>query len=498
MAKPNAALVLVLALAAPWNAPRAQTAPDRYHQKLQPVLENLIQQQELPGFAIGIVEENRLVYSAAFGVRNLARKNDPLTTRSLFHMASITKPFVATSIMQLVEKGKVDLDAPVVKYLPYFRMADERYRTITVRQMVTHTSGMPDVEDYEWGKPQYDEGALERYVRSLANLKLEFAPGERFQYSNMAFEILGDVIARTSGESFDDYVQHHILTPLGMKDSTLLVKQADPKLLAWGHELDDMGNPFPSKVYPYNRIHSPSSNLHSNVPDMARWAMANMNHGELDGVRILRASTYDAMWKPAAEFGGKPSPAGISWFLDEYRGNRMISHDGGDTGFLTGLAMLPEKKIAVVWMTNAEWLPGTGALTRAALDTALGLEPQPLNSKRPVSEAMFSAYGSGGIDAAIQRYESLKKLRPVVYNFGVGQLNMFGRYLVRKGQVKEAIRIFQLNAEAFPASANTFDLLGDAYEKDGNRALALSNYEKALKLDPRQAHAADGVKRLKN
>jgi CubicO group peptidase (beta-lactamase class C family) len=106
-------------------------------------------------------------------------------------MASITKPFVGTAIMQLVERGIVDLDAPVVQYLRYFQLADDRYNQITVRQMVTHASGMPDVEDYEWDKPQYDDGALERYVRSLTNQKLLFAPGERVQYSNMAYEVLG-------------------------------------------------------------------------------------------------------------------------------------------------------------------------------------------------------------------------------------------------------------------------------------------------------------------
>jgi len=375
MSKTSAVLATVLALAVPWTASHAQTTPDRYHQKLQPVLEKLIQEQELPGFAIGVVEDNRLAYASAFGVRNMTATHDVMTTRSLFHMASITKPFVATSIMQLVENRKVDLDQPVLTYLPYFRLADERYRTITVRQMVTHTSGMPDVDDYEWDQPQYDEGALERYVRSLKSLTLVFAPGERFKYSNMAFEVLGDLIAKVSGDTFDDYVQRRILTPLRMNDSTLLVKRADPALLAWGHERPGHGRPFPSKVYPYNRIHTPSSNLHSNVLDMARWAIANMNRGELDGARILKASTYDVMWKPAAEFGGKPSPTGISWFLGEYRGHRLVQHGGGDTGFLTGLAMLPEKKIAVVWMTNAEWLPNTAAVTHAALDAALGLEP---------------------------------------------------------------------------------------------------------------------------
>jgi CubicO group peptidase (beta-lactamase class C family) len=368
----------------------AQTAPDRYHEKLQPVLEKLIQQQKLPGFAIAVVENNRIAHAHGFGVKNITRKDDPITTRTLFHMCSITKPFVATSIMQLVERGKIDLDKPVVTYLPDFRMADERYKTITVRQMVTHTSGMPDVTTYEWDKPQYDEGALERYVRSLTDRHLIFPPGKRYRYSNMAFEVLGDVIAKVSGESFEDYVQHHILTPLRMKDSTLLVKQADPKLLAWGHELNADAKPFPSKVYPYNRMHSPSSDLHSNVLDMSRWAIANMNRGELDGVRILKAPTYDVMWRPAGDFvrtGDVPATAnarpGISWFLGDYRGDMLVWHNGSDTGFRSGLAMLPDQKIAVVWMTNADWFRVGDDVTRAALDAALGLKPKPIEAKPP-------------------------------------------------------------------------------------------------------------------
>lgn len=489
---------MVSTFALPWSALSAQTAPDRYHEKLQPLLEKLIDEQQLPGFAIAVVQDNKVAYAAGFGVKNLTRESDAVTTRSLFHMASITKPFVATAIMQLVEGGKIDLDSPVVKYLPYFRMADQRYKIITVRQMVTHTSGIPDVIDYEWNKPQYDDGALERYVRTLSNVKLDFAPGGRFQYSDMAFEILGDVIAKASGESFEDYVQRHILTPLGMNDSTLLVKQADPKLLVWGHELDETGDPFPSKVYPYNRIHSPSSDLHSNVLDMARWAIANMNRGELNGVRILRASTYDVMWKPSAEFGGKPSPVGISWFVDDYRATRMISHRGGDIGFRTYLAMLPDRKIAVVWMTNGEWIPNTDGVTHAALDVALGLEPQPIGGKRSIGQAVITTYLNRGIEAAIKQYETLRKLRPNAYNFDVGQLNGVGRYFLENGRSKDAIRILQLNAAVFPSAADTSEALAEAYEKDGNSSLAIRNYQKALQLDPRQTPAADALGRLKN
>jgi CubicO group peptidase (beta-lactamase class C family) len=354
----------------------AQSPAQRYRNELQPLIEDFVKQQQIPGFAIGVIQDDRLVYAHGFGLRNLAHSHDPVTSRSLFHMASITKTFVATSIMQLVEAGKINLDTPVVKYLPYFRLTDDRYQTITVRQMVTHTSGMPDVQDYEWDKPQYDDDALERYVRSLSNQKPIFAPGTDFRYSNMAFEVLGDLIAKVSGESFDDYVQHHILTPLKMRDSTLLIKKTNPKLMTWGYERDKDGHVFPSKVYPYNRMHSPSSNLHSNVEDMARWALANLNHGELDGRRILKEQTYDVMWKPAHKLSDSDA-VGISWFLGEYRRQTTVSHSGGDTGYATFLMLLPDKKIAVVLMANCDWL-GKGRLqiAHAALDVALGLKPQ--------------------------------------------------------------------------------------------------------------------------
>ena len=359
----------------------AQAQSERYRSELQPLIEDFIRQQQVPGLAIGVIQGGQLVYAHGFGVKNLAHDHDPVTPRSLFHMASITKTFVATSIMQLVEGGKINLDAPVVQYLPYFRLADDRYPTITVRQMVTHTSGMPDVEDYEWDKPQYDDGALERYVRSVSNQKLIFAPGTDFRYSNMAFEVLGDLISKVSGESFDDYVQQQILTPLKMKDSTLLIKKTSPGLMTWGHERDLSGHVFPSKVYPYNRMHSPSSNLHSNVEDMARWALANLNHGELDGRRILKEQTYDIMWKPAHKLSDGRA-VGISWFLGEYRGQATVSHGGGDTGYATFLMLLPEKKMAVVLMANCDWLGDARAqIAHAALDVALGLKPEPIAIK---------------------------------------------------------------------------------------------------------------------
>lgn len=326
------------------------TAAARLQTELEPKIKAEIQQGNLPGFAIGVVKNGKLIYAKGFGVAKLGG-NTPVTSKSLFHMASVTKTFVATAVMQLVEKGKIDLDAPLIRYLPYFRLNDERYRAITIRQMLSHTSGIPDTVNYNWDKPEYDAGALERTVRGIADQKLVFAPGEKFAYSNTGYEILGDVIAKVSGESFEDYVQHHILTPLGMKDSTLLVREASPQLLTSPHVMENY-QVVVSKVFPYNRAHSPSSTLYSSIEDMSAWAIANLNHGELNGKRILKRETAESMWQAVVDALGMKE--GISWFSADVQGHHLVLHSGGDVGFESLLILAPDDSVAVVAMCNFE------------------------------------------------------------------------------------------------------------------------------------------------
>jgi CubicO group peptidase (beta-lactamase class C family) len=301
-----------------------------------------------------------------------------VTPRTLFHMASVTKPFVATSIVQLLEQEKLSLDDRVVEYLPYFEMKDERYATLTIRQFLTHSSGMPDVEDYHWDEPEYDEGALERYVRSLTDRELLFEPGKKFSYSNLAFEVLGDLIAKVSGQSFADYVKEHILLPLGMNDSSILIRDVDPALLANGHVQGDNGEVLVSEHYAYNRRHGPSSTLHSNVVDMSRWAIANMNRGELEGTRILDASSYELLWEPTVIVGTRHRRQvrlGLSWFLSGFNEQPTVYHGGGDIGYRTNFLMAPDAGVAVIVLSNY-WGPESTVedVTRLALDLALGSE----------------------------------------------------------------------------------------------------------------------------
>ncbi|WP_346962543.1 serine hydrolase domain-containing protein, partial [Clostridium sp.] len=133
---------------------------------LDRIINEYVNGEFVPGLSVGVVYNNEVIYTKGFGVKNVDTK-EPIDENSLFHMASVSKTFVATGIMQLVQQGKVHLDEYVIEYLPYFKLKDDRYKKITIRQLLSHISGMPDEDDYEWDKPQYDEEALERYVRSI-------------------------------------------------------------------------------------------------------------------------------------------------------------------------------------------------------------------------------------------------------------------------------------------------------------------------------------------
>ncbi len=312
-------------------------------EQLEPLIQQVMASFEMAGLAIGIVRGDEVVYVKGFGVKHLETR-EPVTATSLFHLASVSKPFVATAIMHLAERGKLDLDTPIVRSLPYFTMNDERYRAITVQQMLSHVSGMPDEENYHWDQPEYDEGALERYVRSLGNASLLFAPGERFAYSNIAYEVLGDLIAKLSGQSFEEYMRRQLLRPLGMSTSTFLKHEvpAEPGVTPHVSVPQIMLSP----VYPYHRAHAPSSTLHSSALEMCHWARANLQKGSWNGKRILSAASYDLLWHPYAqrEEGDPPLFAGLGWFLSTYKGKRQISHGGSDTGEYSSCTSLPDQR----------------------------------------------------------------------------------------------------------------------------------------------------------
>lgn len=407
-----------------------------------PFVENLMRSYGLPGLAVGIVADTEIVYAKGFGVRSVETR-EPVSITTVFHMASISKPFVATALMQWVERGQVQLDAPITTYLPYFKLDDGRYSDITVRQMLSHVSGMPDVEDYEWDRPQYDEGALERYVRSLSSERLLSKPGEKFAYSNMAFECLGDVIAKVSGMSFDEYTEKHVLKPAGMAGSSFLKPEHLPG--NWASPHVRVLTTLAWEGYPYNRMHGPSSTLHSSALEMCNWAITNLNRGCFKRDNILSPSSYDILWKPWAEIG-EGEHVGLSWFLGEYRDERIVGHGGGDVGFRTHFAMLPDKRIAVVVLCNSVPAP-VEEIARSALDVTLGYEPDAMTP--PASPIVCKTLAEEGMDAAVAQWDLLKSNHPDEYDFSPQQFS--GLFVaMRLGRVQDAESIARLCARILP------------------------------------------------
>jgi CubicO group peptidase (beta-lactamase class C family) len=458
--------------------------------RIDKYLKSLVNSYQIPGLAFAVVKDNKIYMAKAYGVKNLDTK-EPLTIESTFHMASVSKPFSATAIMQLVEKGKMRLDDPLTKYLPYFKLDDPRYKEITIKQMLTHTSGIPDVRDYEWDKPQFDDGAAERYVRSLAHEKMIAAPGGKWQYSNMAFDILADVIAKVSGMTFEDYIKKEILDPLEMKESDFLRARVRPELRTSAHVFNL--RPQVSKVYPYNRSHAPSSCLNASVVEMCNWAIANMNEGVFKGKRILHESSYKLLFEPQAKVDENQS-IGLSWFLARHRGSKVVYHGGGDVGFRSYILMLPEKSLAVIAASNFDGTPISG-LAFGLIDIMLGFEPPPIRT--PIFMTIGKTIFNNGVQKAIEQYRDLRKSRPDTYDFGEGQLNSLGYQLMRNDRLNDAIEIFKLNVEMFPQGSNTYDSLGEAYMKAGNKELAIRNYEKSLELNPENTNAEQMLQQLR-
>jgi CubicO group peptidase (beta-lactamase class C family) len=485
MKKSASFIISLVVLITTNNAFAAAGTSDKLQEKLDQVIRKYQKVHQVPGIALGVLKNNKIIYAKGFGVRNLETK-ESVTTRSLFHMASVSKPFVATAIMQLVEKGKVKLEGKLVDYLPYFKMDDERYKTITIGQMLSHISGIPDVEDYEWDKPQYDDGAAERYIRSLTKEKLIAAPGEKFNYSNMAFDILADVIARASGMTFEAYMKENIFKPLQMNDSTFYKPDVPNELATTPHVISDQLNftVSVSKIYPYNRAHAPSSTLHSNVMDMMNWAIANLNKGAFKNRRTLQPSTQELMWKPHAETGWKIDAyknVGLSWFMGKYKDHPIIFHGGGDEGYRTFFLLLPEQSTAIVTLGNSDTFRSR-EVALAVLDVLLGEEPE--SPKLPISVPVAKMLLEKGAKAAVELYHRLKKSKPDNYYFREQDLNRLGYTLMKQNRLDDAIEILKLNVAEFPKSWNVADTLGEAYLKKGENQLAIKNYEKALQLNP--------------
>jgi CubicO group peptidase (beta-lactamase class C family) len=336
----------------------------------------------IPGASLAIVEGNKIVHLHGFGLAH--PDGEAPTPQTPFFIGSLTKSITALAVMQLVEARKIDLDAPVQHYLPWFRMADPQASAqITVRHLLNQTSGLSESSG-RIPLSDFDKipGATERQARALSTLVLNRPVGSAFEYSNSNYNVLGLIIEATSGETYADYIQHHVFTLLDMRHSSTSQATAKQNGLAMGHQYW-FAVPFAVPGLPIPHGSLPSGQIISSSEDMAHYLIAHLNGGRYGNAQILTPIGIDELHHGVAEsiqMGISFGKYGMGWFVDEIGQTKIAWHTGIVPDFFSYMALLPEHKKGIVLLFNAYGYLMTPALSEVGAGVAAllaGQQPAP-------------------------------------------------------------------------------------------------------------------------
>ncbi len=354
---------------------------DTLFTQLEAFIKETMDTHHIPGAVVGVWQDGE-TQIMPFGVTSIENPL-PVTADTLFQVGSITKTFTALLVMQLVEQGKLDLDATVQSYLPDFRVANIDSSTrATIRHLLTHTAGW--VGDLFEDTGEGDD-ALSQYVALMAELE-QLAPlGEVYSYNNASFYLLGAVLEAVDGRFYQTILHENILQPLGMSRSYLKSWDAMTRRFAVGHQMDAEGNAAVARPYHLPRAVHPVGGLITTVPDLLRYAQFQMTDAVAQQLHI-----------PQVQIWGEGEAIGLSWFIDDIDGVRVLSHGGGVKGQISRLFIVPERNFAAAIVTN--WEDG-GLLThptaRWLLRELLGLdapEPQAIEADVTVFKEYVGLY----------------------------------------------------------------------------------------------------------
>src|SRR6266498_935147 len=282
--------------------------------------------QRIPGLALGIVQGDRIVHIRGFGKAD--RSGRDVTPQTPFIIGSLAKSFTALAIMQLVEAGKVDLDAPVQRYIPWFRVADEEASArITVRNLLNHTSGLSTKTGRSFqGSGDTSDRALEKAVRKSRSAGLTAPVGEKYQYSTINYSVLEQIVQTVTGQSYECYLQTQIFDPLRMRDSFTSEAAAEQDGLATGHNYW-FGRPRAADL-PYNRRLSPAGYLISSAEDMTHHLSAQLNGGRYRAASVLSPKGVDELHRPGAPTPKTGTSYAMGWFVGPINKIPAIYHQG--------------------------------------------------------------------------------------------------------------------------------------------------------------------------
>ncbi len=339
--------------------------------------EDALKALKVTGAAMAVVKNDKIVYAKGFGYKDLENKT-PATPDTIFAIGSSSKAFTVFALGRLVDEGKLEWDAPVRNYIPWFKLYDqEAGARLSVRDLVTHRSGLPR-HDLLWYNNK--TASREDLVRALAYLPPTADLREKWQYNNLMFLTAGYLLETLTGKPWEEAVRSLVFEPLGMKRSNFSVLDSQKD--------SDFAYPynFVDKAYeklPFRDITNvgPAGSINSSVNEMARWVSVHLADGKFEGRDLLSASTVSDMHNPHMVTGAVSSSPDIAatayamgWFTDVYRGHRRVHHGGNIDGFSAQVAFLPDDGLGFVVLTNMNGTSYPELLVRTATDKILGLE----------------------------------------------------------------------------------------------------------------------------
>ena len=320
----------------------------------------------LPALSIALVDGQELVWAEGFGTEDV-ESGRPATAETVYRVGSVSKLFTDIAVMQLVERGEIDLDAPITSYLPDFAPSNPYGGAITLRQLMSHRSGLvrePPVGHYF----DPDEPPLSETVESLNSTSLVYPPESRYKYSNAAIAVVGYVLEHTHGVPFADYLAQAVLRPIGMTRSAFAPSPAVTARLAdavmWSYD----GREFPAPTFQLGM--APAGSMYAPVTDLARFMSMLFAGGEGEGGTVVSRETLEAMWTPQFAPEDATEGGGIGFAVRSLEGHRQVGHGGAIYGFSTQLAALPDDGLGVVVATTRDF---SNAVAGRVATTALRL-----------------------------------------------------------------------------------------------------------------------------
>ena len=299
--------------------------------------------QRIPGLALGIVHDGRIVHLQGFGDADSSGR--AVTPQTPFFIGSVTKSFTAMAVMQLSDAGRVDLDAPVQRYLPWWRVEDAGASArVTVRDLLYQVSGLSKATGNAYatsGDTQDD--ALEERVRALRSATLTAPVGSTWQYSNANYWTLGMIVQAVSGESYESYVQEHIFGPLEMDHSFTSKAEAEAQGLPDGHRYW-YGFPVAADL-PFDRGGLPAGGLASSAEDMARYLSVYFNDGRYGTTSLLSPASAELLQRPAVHTGQDGVDYAMGWEVTQRHDITTVSHDGSGFNAHANVVLLPGTRL---------------------------------------------------------------------------------------------------------------------------------------------------------